>query len=352
MTIFIPIILAGGKGERFWPLSRLHHPKQFLSLDGTGKSLLQYTVDRLFPLAETWDNLWVITSALLETGVKQQLPHLPSANCLVEPQGKDTAPAVAWTTLEIAQRYGENAILGFFPADHHIPDQNTFEATLKTAIAFAENQESIVTLGINPTYPATGYGYIQQGVLQAEINQLPIYKVDRFTEKPNPEIAEAFIKTGQYSWNSGMFIFRAGVILSELRKYAPELMTKLENQGVSAYPQLEKISIDYALMEKTQLASVLPAHFAWDDLGDWNSLERLNPSQSSNIVQGNHFGLDTNNNIIYNNNQEDLLVTIGVEDMVIVRDKNVTLIVPKNRTQDIKKILKELGNNEEYHSLL
>jgi mannose-1-phosphate guanylyltransferase len=348
---FIPVILAGGKGERFWPLSRSQRPKQFLCLDGSGTSLLQATAERLLTLGGGWENLWVITSALIADGIKEQLPNLRESNLLVEPQGKDTAAAVTWTSLEIKKRYGDDTIIGFFPADHWIENLELFQKTIKTAVEFATQEKAIVTLGVTPNYPATGYGYIEQGEEKDKISQLPIYNVTRFTEKPDQATAESFLKTGKYSWNSGMFIFQVGVVLEELKNYVPEMVNLLENKGKNAYDQLEKISIDYALMEKTQLAYVIPADFGWDDLGDWNALERLLKQDQNNVAIGNIVEQNTKNSIIFNSNQDELIVTIGLEDVVIVRDKNVTLVVNKNCTQDIKKVLKllqEKGNYNEY----
>lgn len=352
MTSLIPVILAGGKGERFWPLSRKHHPKQFLSLDGSGKSLLQATADRLLPLAGDWENLWVVTSSLLAEGVQKQLPSLPVNNLLAEPEGRDTAPAVAWTTLEIAKRYGNDAVVGFFPADPWIGDQQGFVDTLRAATELAATTDAIATLGVKPSYPSTGYGYIEQGESTGTFGNFPVYRVNRFTEKPNRETAEEFLSTGRFSWNSGMFIFRAGVVLEELRTHAPEILTLLEEQGKAAYSQLPKISIDYALMEKTKLAYVLPADFGWDDLGDWNAIERLLKSDTPNVEIGNHVGLDTQGALIYANGDEDVVVTIGLEDVVIVRDRNVTLIVKKDRTQEIKQVLKLLQSNPKFTNLL
>lgn len=352
MTSLIPVILAGGKGERFWPLSRKHHPKQFLSLDGSGKSLLQATADRLLPLAEDWENLWVVTSSLLAEGVQKQLPSLPLNNLLAEPEGRDTAPAVAWSTIEIAKRYGNDAVIGFFPADPWIGDQQGFVETLRAATELAATTDAIATLGVKPSYPSTGYGYIEQGEHTGTFGNLPVYRVNRFTEKPNRETAEKFLSTGRFSWNSGMFIFRAGVVLEELRTHAPEIITLLEEQGLAAYSQLPKISIDYALMEKTKLAYVLPADFGWDDLGDWNAIERLLKGDTPNVEIGNHVGLDTQGALIYANGDEDVVVTIGLEDVVIVRDRNVTLIVKKDRTQEIKQVLKLLQSNPKFTNLL
>jgi mannose-1-phosphate guanylyltransferase len=356
----VPVILAGGKGERFWPLSRKHRPKQFLCLDGSGKSLLQTTAERLLPLGNGWVDLWVVTAAHLADGVREQLPDLPEANLLVEPEGRDTAPAVAWSTLEIAKRYGENAVVGFFPADHWIEKEEAFHQTLRTAAEVAAKQDAIVTLGITPTYPSTGYGYIEQGEkigvygLQPDVaaGEFPVYQVSRFTEKPDRATAESFLESGRFSWNGGMFVFRAGVTLAELNTHAPEIIEPLEKSGIDAYPTLPKKSIDYALMEKTQKAYVLPIAFGWDDLGDWNAIDRLLKGDKPNVELGQHVGLDTKDTLLYCNGDDDLIVTIGLEDTVVVRDGNVTLIVKKERTQEIKQVLKTIQANPKFEGLL
>lgn len=348
----IPVILAGGKGERFWPLSRRHRPKQFLSLDGSGKSLLQATADRLTKLAGSHENLWVVTAAHMAEGVREHLPQLPEETLLLEPEGRDTAPALAWSTLEIARRYGEDAVVGFFPADPWIDDQLAFQQTIDAATHMASAEASIVTLGITPSYPSTGYGYIEQGEQAGTFGEFPVYKVSRFTEKPDRQTAEAFLATGQFSWNSGIFIFRAGVVLEELRTHAPEIIGPLEEQGSAAYPQLPKKSIDYALMEKTQLTYVIPASFGWDDLGDWNALERLLKGDAANVELARHVGIDTQGAILYANGEDEVIVTIGLEDVVVVRDRNVTLIVKKDRTQEIKQVLKVLQDDPKLRDLL
>ncbi|MCH2049871.1 MAG: mannose-1-phosphate guanylyltransferase [Trichodesmium sp. ALOHA_ZT_67] len=348
----IPVILAGGKGERFWPLSRKHRPKQFLSLDGSGKSLLQTTAQRLLPLSNDWGGLWVVTSAMLAAGVAQQLPQIPQENILAEPEGRDTAPAVAWTTIEAAHRYGEDIVVGFFPADHWIGEPEIFHKTLEAAAELATNQEAIVTLGVKPSFPSTGYGYIEQGKKAGNFGGFDVYQVARFTEKPNREKAEEFLATGRFSWNGGIFVFRVGVMLAELRKYVPTMMTVLETMGPGGYSQLEKKSIDYAVMEKTDKAFVLPVAFGWDDLGDWNGLERLVKGDSVNLELANHLGLDTKRSIFFATDDDDTIVTIGLEDVVVVRDGNVTLIVKKERSQDIKKVLKSLANHPKFKDLL
>jgi mannose-1-phosphate guanylyltransferase len=351
-TKLIPIILAGGKGERFWPVSRRKRPKQFLCLDGGDRSLLQATADRLLNLAGGWQNLWVITSSTIADGVKEQLPDLPVSNILVEPEGKDTAPAVAWATIEVTKKHGKDAILGFFPADHWIGDRASYENTLKAAVEQAGHEPSIVTLGIKPSRASIGYGYIEQGVEKGSFQGFPVYKVSRFTEKPDRATAQSFIETGKFSWNSGIFIFQGEIVLNELRTHAPEIINPLLQFGKSAYSQLKKESIDYALMEKTQLACVLPANFGWDDLGDWNGVERLLKGDKINVELGSHIGQDTKDTIIYTSNEQELIVTIGLKDVVVVRDNNVTLIVNKNRTQEIKQVVQSLQNNPQFNHLL
>ncbi|HEY9660067.1 MAG TPA: mannose-1-phosphate guanylyltransferase [Allocoleopsis sp.] len=348
----IPVILAGGKGERFWPLSRKQYPKQFLSLDGSGRSLLQTTADRLLELAGGWQGLWVITASHLAEGVKQQLPELPDANLLVEIEGRDTAPAVAWATLEIARRHGEETVVGFFPADHWIGDKEAFYDTLKAAEELAVSQQAITTLSIAPTYPSTGYGYIEQGEKVGLFQQHPGFKVSRFTEKPDLETAKAFVESGRYGWNGGMFVFPANVMLTELQTYAPDIMTPLTTQGAACYPTLPKLSIDYAVMEKTEKAYVVPVTFSWDDLGDWNAIDRLLKTDQPNVELAKHVGLDTTGTLLYSDDTEDLIVTIGLEDTVVVRNGKVTLIVKKDRTQDIKKVLGMLKQDADLEKLL
>ena len=349
---FVPVILAGGKGERFWPLSRKQRPKQFLCLDGSGESLIQATANRLQPIVGGWEDIWVITSQLLETGVQEQLPSLPAANLLAEPEGRDTAAAVAWASLEIAKRYGDDVIIGFFPADAWIADAAAFAKTIAGAVELAHTQGAIVTLGITPTFPSTGYGYIQQGESSGEYQQLPTYRALRFTEKPDLATAKDFIASGDYTWNSGIFIFKAKTAIGELQIHAPELMQLLIEKGVSIYPTLPKISIDYALMEKTKLTHVIPANFGWDDLGDWNAIERLLKGDNINVELANHVCIDTKGSVLYASNPDEVVVTIGLEDVVVVRDGDVTLIVAKDRTQEIKQIVNKIKENKQLDRLL
>lgn len=353
MTNLVPVILAGGKGERFWPVSRLARPKQFLCLDGSDRSLLQTTADRLLALTGDWGSLWVITANHLADQVRQQLPQLPAANLLVEPVGRDTGPAVAWATLEVSRRHGEETIVGFFPADHWIADEKAFCQTLTAAADLALDQQAIVTLGITPSYPATGYGYIEQGETAGHHGGLPAYRVTRFTEKPDSVTAAAFIASGKFSWNSGMFVFSAQTMINELQAHAAQLLEPILATGVEAYPNLAKLSIDYAVMEHTDRAYVMPVTFGWDDLGDWNAVERLlkQPHQS-NVDLARHLAVDTIDSIVYAADPEEVVVTIGLADVVIVRDGKATLVVHKDRTQDIKKAVQRLGTEADLKHLL
>ncbi|MEN9214625.1 MAG: sugar phosphate nucleotidyltransferase [Gloeomargarita sp. DG02_4_bins_56] len=329
MTQLIPVILAGGKGERFWPLSRCRKPKQFLSLDGSGQSLLQQTAARL-PAGE----LWVVTRRDLVPLVQEHLPALPPERILGEPAPRDTAPAVAWITQTLRQRYGDAVIIGIFPADHWIPDPAQFQTALAQAVAVAAQAQGIVTLGITPTHPATGYGYIQKG----EPVGGGAYRVVRFTEKPDLAQAVQLLATGQYSWNSGMFIFPAGVMAQELAQYAPAILNPLTQAGVSAYGELPKISIDYAVMEHTRRALVLPVTFAWDDLGDWRSLERL----AHNPLPARQVDWESQGVRVYSTDPDELVVTLGIHHVIIIRDEKITLVAAAERTQEIKKLLVQL----------
>ncbi|ERN40647.1 mannose-1-phosphate guanylyltransferase [Rubidibacter lacunae KORDI 51-2] len=348
----IPMILAGGKGTRFWPVSRAHRPKQFLALDGGNRSLLQVTGDRLTAMGIARSQMWVVTSEMLAAGVREQMPEVPCENVLVEPQGRDTAPAVAWATLTVAERYGDDAIVGFFPADHWIADTDAFARAIDAATKLAASTTAIVTLGMAPSFASTGYGYIERGTPVGEFAGMPAYRVSRFTEKPDGETARAFLDAGCFSWNSGMFVFRAGVALAELDRHAPEILQPLRASGKDAYATLPKNSIDYALMEKTAHAYVLPAEFGWDDLGDWNALERLFKGDRDNVELAIHVGRDTKNSIFYASDSNETIATIGLEDIVVVRDRNVTLVAHKSRTQEIKKLLQQLQTDARFQDLL
>ncbi|WP_457637572.1 mannose-1-phosphate guanylyltransferase [Oceanithermus sp.] len=343
---FAAIILAGGKGERFWPLSRKERPKQFLRLLPGGQSLIAATASRLLPVTG-WERLFVSTSRHLVPMIKEHLPELPEENLIVEPEPRDTAPAIAWASLRLEARLGPDQVVGVFPADHYISDVQGFQKTLDLARMAATSSDYLVTIGIKPSYPSTAFGYIERG---EEV--LPgVFKVNKFVEKPNLEKAKEYLKQQIYFWNAGMFIFGVGTVLEVFKKHAPEIINPLVEKGEAAYEHLPKISFDYAVMEHTKRAAMVPASFVWDDLGDWTALERLLGGESCNVELAKHIGIDTEGAIIYATDDDEVIVTLGVKDIVIVRDGKITLVVSKDRVQEIKRLLKIIRERRMSHLL-
>ena len=349
MKPFVAVIMAGGKGQRFWPLSTSQRPKQFLDLSHSGRTLIQATYDRILPLAGDPEHVFVATGRRYVDVVREQLPEIAPENLLIEPIGRDSAPAIALAALTVHARHGD-VIMGLFSSDHQIGDNGAFEGTLHSAIDLAEQRDGLVTIGIRPSRPATGYGYIEKGA--------PTdggFEVERFVEKPNLRTAEAYVGSGRYLWNAGIFVWSTGAILEELDRHAPELMQPLrrafhEGEVGKVFPTLTKISIDFAVMERTDRAYVVPGQFQWDDIGDWVALERLLrqnggeagvEADGANTVVGRHVGMDTSGNIIYTEDPDDVVVTLGVEDLVIVKRGNTVLLVRKDRVQDIKRLLED-----------
>ncbi len=336
---FTAVIMAGGQGQRFWPLSTADRPKQFLDLERSGRTLLQATYDRLLPLTGTPERVYVATAARYLTLVREQLPDLPEANLLVEPTARDSAPAIAFASLLIHLRTG-GATLGFFSSDHRIGDAPAFQAAVRDAIELAESEDGLVTLGITATHPATAYGYIERGE--------PVgkgYRVRSFVEKPNLERARTYLEAGRYHWNAGIFVMRSEAILRELDAHAPDIMTLLsaavaEGRVDDVFPTLPKISIDFAVMERTERAFVVPVACDWDDIGDWVALERLlERDADANTVVGTHLGFEASGNIIYTEGVDDVVVTVGVHDMVVVKRGHTVLLVAKHRVGDLKKMM-------------
>lgn len=335
---FVAVIMAGGSGQRFWPLSTQDRPKQFLDLERCGCTLLQSTFRRVLPLAESPEHVLVATAARYLELVREQLPELPPENILLEPTGRDSAPAIALASLHIAARYG-NPLCGFFSSDHRVGDEAAFQKALRAAIDLTHMADGLTTIGIKPTHPATGYGYIQAG--EAAFGG---YRVARFVEKPDKVRAQAYCDAGDYSWNGGIFVWHAQTILSELECHAPELLRPLrrafgEGRVDEVFPHLKKVSIDYAVLERTDKAYVVPGDFDWDDIGDWVALERLLEGDGVNTVVGKHIGLEASGNIIYTEDAEDVVVTLGVNDLVVVKRGNTVLLLDKARVQDLKKLL-------------
>lgn len=350
------LIMAGGRGERFWPRSRKDLPKQFLCLTDDGKSMIQLTVERIQSLVDIED-VYIATNRNYKKLVMEQLPELPEENILCEPVGRNTAPCIGLGAVHIAKKYGD-AIMMVLPSDHLIKHNKMFVRTLKDAIKIAENDMNLVTLGITPTYPETGYGYIKFDEEEASGNG---YAVEKFVEKPNYELAREYLNSGEYLWNSGMFVWKVSSILENMKTFMPKTMNGLniikdsigtetqEEVLESEFANLESVSVDYGIMEKADHIYIIPGAFGWDDVGSWNAVERIKQTNEfGNTVTGNIITIDTKNCIIEGN--QKLIATVGVENLVIVDTKDATLICNKNSTGDIKKILENLKicNRTEY----
>ena len=341
------VIMAGGKGERFWPKSRSSLPKQFLSLTEDGKTMIQHTVDRLLPLVEMED-VFVVTNERYRELVQQQLPGMPQENILCEPLARNTAPCVAFAAGVIHHKY-DDAIMLVLPSDHLIKLNEMYIDTLEEAISVAQEGDNLVTLGITPAYPETGYGYINFG----DSIRPGVYRVNRFVEKPDIATAKEYLASGQYLWNSGMFIWKVSSILHNLQMHLPDMyagaMKIRDAFGTSDYEEVlcacfeafESVSIDYGIMEKAQDIFTLPGNFGWDDVGSWLSLERINrTNELGNVIQGDVITVDTHNCIICGNKK--LIAAVGLEDLVVVDTEDAILICTKDHTQDVKKVIENL----------
>lgn len=346
---FFAVIMAGGSGERFWPASRHSKPKQLLSLFDE-KTLIEHTVERQLGLCPA-ENIIVITSERLVETLQNLLP-IPSENIIGEPCRRDTAPAVGLAAALVRKRGGNDAVMAMLPADQIIHDEEKYSATMKSLIEVAEKEDQLITLGIKPTDPATGFGYIHRG--SNFKNYENVYDCLGFQEKPNVELAEKLLKSEQYFWNAGIFVWSVKTIFKALKKSAPQIAkisTKLsESSNFTAdleelFPNMPRISVDYAIMEKAQNIIVVPADFDWDDAGSWPALQNHlkadddgNVSQNAEIVT-----VDSNNNIIYSEVNGHTIAMVGIKDMIAVHTADATLICPIDRAQEIKTIVQKLN---------
>lgn len=343
-------IMAGGIGSRFWPLSRTNYPKQFLDILDTGRTLIQGTFDRFAKFIPK-ENIYVVTSEQYRQLVAEQLPEMPVENILCEPARKNTAPCVAYISYKL-NKINPKAQLVCAPADHIVKDQAEFERVCIKALEFTSHIKALVTLGIKPTHPNTGYGYIQHDQLAAADN---IYKVKTFTEKPDLELAKTFLQSGDFLWNAGLFVFEVGNMVSAFEAHLPEMAESFQS-GIEAYntpneqeainriyPECVNISIDYGIMEKADNVYVLPAAFGWSDLGTWASAyDSIEKDYFENAVGGNNvFVVDATKNIVHANH-EKLVVLQGIDDFIIVDTKDVLLICKKENEQKIKDYLAEI----------
>lgn len=350
------LIMAGGRGERFWPRSRKKLPKQFLSLTGDGRTMIQLTVERILPLVDMED-IFIATNKDYKELVKKQLPKLPEENILCEPVGRNTAPCIGLGAIHIEKKYGESLML-VTPSDQLIKYNSMFVSTLKEACRIAEEAENLVTIGITPDYPETGYGYIKFNPNQSKGQA---FAVDRFVEKPTLEVAKEYLETEEYLWNSGMFVWKTSSILKNIENYMSDiydgLMRIKESIGTEQQNQvLEKEfhafrseSVDYGIMEKAEDIYTIPGTFGWDDVGSWLAVERIRKSNElGNVVNGNIITVNSKNCII--EGTQKLIAAVGLEDLVIVDSEDALLVCEKKSTADIKKVLENLKicNRDEY----
>ncbi|AEV96479.1 mannose-1-phosphate guanylyltransferase [Niastella koreensis] len=344
------VIMAGGIGSRFWPVSRTDYPKQFLDILGTGETLIQQTFRRFERLAPL-ENIYVVTSTDYTGIVEKQLPLMPKENILSEPDRKNTAPCIAYASFKILQR-DANASIIVAPADHLILDQQEFEAVCTKGLDFVETHEALLTIGIKPSYPNTGYGYIQ---FNKEAGKDGVHRVITFTEKPDAQRAANFVSSGEYLWNSGIFVWKARSIINAIEKYLGDLYqlfkekqnwlgTSFEKLMIAdIYAVCENVSIDVAVMEKANNVYIIPASFRWSDLGTWNSAwENMGKDVRNNAVAGNSvLTIDTTQCVVHASN-EKLVVLQGLHNYIVVDTKDALLICQKEKEQDIKQYVNEV----------
>ena len=357
MTL-VSVILAGGGGTRFWPLSRQNRPKQLLNLSGNdimlNDTILRY--QDVIPLQNTVIVTNQTQAELLDTVLIDQVPR---ENVLKEPVGRNTAACILYAALFIKKKYGD-AVMTVLPSDHYFTDVEGFRGILRKTCDAAITTGKLITIGIKPTFPATGYGYIRY--CEDGERKLPdgVYPVSEFIEKPAYERAQKYIASGNYLWNSGMFVWQVSVILDNFQRYLPRLyknMMKIYNDlGTTReaeviakiYPELQSISIDYGILERSDEVLVIPGDFGWNDVGSWDALGAIfPPDENGNIVKANHLGINTENSIIYGTNQ--LIATINVDNLIIAATHDAILICPKDQAQSVKdvvELLKEKGMKE------
>lgn len=350
------LIMAGGRGERFWPKSRKNLPKQFLSLTDDGKTMIQLTIERIKPLVQLED-IFVVTSKDYKQLVKEQLPGIPDENIICEPVGRNTAPCIGLGAIYIAKKYND-ALMLVLPSDHQIKFNQMFHDILKKAANLAEKDYNLVTIGILPDYPETGYGYIK---FNPDKTYGHAYKVERFVEKPSLEIAKDYLSTGEYLWNSGMFIWKASSVLYNINKFMPQTYKGLdliqkaigsESEALileNIFPTLESQSIDYGIMEKAENIYIIPGTFGWDDVGSWLAVERMQKTNEfGNVVNGNVITVNTHNCIIQGSPK--LIAAVGLENVIVVDTNDAILICNKDNAGNIKTVLENLKvcNRDEY----
>ena len=343
------LIMAGGKGTRFWPLSTEEKPKQFLNLIGN-ETMIQMTVNRIKPIIPI-ERIFVCTGKMYVELVKEQLPELPEKNIIVEPEGRNTAPCIALSAFVI-KKYYKDATMVVLPSDHLINDEDEFREIIVDADSFInKNENSIITLGMRPSRPETGYGYIKYGNDEKEVNNHKIIKVDKFVEKPNREKAEEYLDNGYYLWNGGMFLWSADNIIQQIKKYSTatyEALCKIDDINEEKiqeiinekYKETEAISIDYAVLEKSNDIFVIPSDFGWDDVGSWEALDRYREKDElGNVLVGKSKAIKAKNNLVISSNHS--IVVEGLKDIYVIESNGKILIGHKDNVANVKE-LKEI----------
>lgn len=341
------VIMAGGVGSRFWPMSTEANPKQFIDVFGTGRTFIQMTYDRFKGIVEP-ENVWVVTSERYADIVAEQLPEIPKGNILLEPCRRNTAPCIAYVSWRIKAK-NPKANLVISPSDHLVTDVVEFQRVISSALSFTAETDSIVTLGMKPTRPETGYGYIQADLSEASLRNKEIYRVDSFKEKPNLATAMEFVKKKEFLWNSGIFIWNVHTIVNAIRIYEPSIAsifeslmpvygTDKEQEAINEnFPKCENISIDYAVMEKADEIFVFPANFGWSDVGTWGSLHTLAPvDKDGNNVIGENVHLYESKNCVVHVTEEKKVVVQGLDGYIVAEKDNTLLICKLEEEQRIK----------------
>lgn len=347
-------IMAGGIGSRFWPLSRVNHPKQFLDILGTGKTLIQQTFERFLKLVPI-ENIYVVTANEYLNVTQEQLPDIPKENILTEPFRKNTAPCIAYISFKLQQLNPEASLI-VAPADHLILNEDKFLDLCQEATRFVNHFNALITIGITPTYPNTGYGYIQHEGIEVTPS---VYKVKTFTEKPNRELAQTFISSGDFLWNSGIFVWQVKSGIEAFRKHMSEMYelfmgeldkmnTPEEKQAIeNIYPLCTTISIDFGVMEKADNVYVIPGNFGWSDLGTWNSAwENMEKDYLENAVAGSNVIVFDATKCVVNVPDGKLVVLQGLDDFIVADTKDVLLICRKEKEQEIKDYVAEVKRNK------
>lgn len=347
------VIMAGGGGTRFWPLSRQAHPKQLLNLSGDD-ALINETIKRINSLTDK-ENLFIVTNEkqmdLLKNTVGDMCEH---TNVLPEPSARNTAAAIGYAAFNIMKKHGDG-VMCVYPADHYIKNEVEFINILNKAIKVADENEKLVTIGIAPTFPSTGYGYINFDK-NIEYNKVA-YDVVEFVEKPNYETAKSYVQSGKYVWNSGMFVWKVSKILEDFKRYLPKIYDKLEKLAqfigtdkedemlLKIYPTIPSISIDYGIMERSNDVVVVPGDFGWNDVGSWDVLGAIYPTdEEGNIKRGENVTIDTKDCIVYS--EDKLIATVGVKDLIVVSTDDAVMVCRKDKAQDVKKIVDKLKEKD------